>query len=322
MALGEFQLIERFFSNGGAVRDDVVLGVGDDAAVVRVPAQHELVVAADTLVSGVHFPAQLDAWAVGYRALAVNLSDMAAMGAAPAWFTLALTLPQVEERWLAGFSRGLRDLAVRHGVALIGGDTTRGPLTVSVQILGLIPDGEAIRRSAAKVGEIICVSGSLGDAAAGLKITQKGVQERTGDERHLMQRFLEPTPRVALGLGLRGLVSAAIDVSDGLYADLGKLVAASGVGARLDIDGLPCSSALLSCVGKERATELALSGGDDYELCFTVPEQRMEQVQHVAAMQGEVIHRIGVVEALAGVRCHAAGRPVDMPFTGYDHFAP
>jgi thiamine-monophosphate kinase len=322
MALGEFELIGKYFSTAGAGREDVVLGVGDDAALVRVPSGHELVVAADTIVSGVHFPADLPAAAIGYRALAVNLSDMAAMGATPAWFTLALTMPKAEESWLAQFSGGLLELAAQHQVALIGGDTTGGPLTVSVQILGLAPAGMAIRRSGARAGDLVCLSGAVGDAAAGLQLLLDSERAASAEDRaYLIDRFVRPTPRVSLGLLLRDIATAAIDLSDGLLADLGKLAAASGMGARLELERLPLSPALVRCAGAEEgARNCALQGGDDYELCFTVPAANFESLRRSLEVAGHSIHAIGVIEPQPGVRCYDHGDPVDLELTGYDHF--
>ena len=321
MPVGEFELIRRYFASGFGERDDVVLGVGDDAALVRVPPGCELVVAADTLVAGVHFPPDLAAEHIGYRVLAVNLSDLAAMGAEPAWCTLALTLPQADERWLGDFSRGLRDLARRHRVALIGGDTTRGPLTLTLQIIGLVPSGSALRRDGAQVGDLIFVSGTPGDAAAGLALLQAPPAGRSSAADHyLRERFLAPTPRVALGQSLRGIASAAIDLSDGLQADLGKLLTASGVGARVDLDSLPLSAALLESAGLERARELALGGGDDYELCLTARADRRAAVMGAAAACSCPLREIGIIESQAGLRCFDRGREVTLTVHGYDHF--
>lgn len=321
MPVGEFELIERYFASGFGERDDVVLGVGDDAALVRVPPGCELVVAADTLVAGVHFPPDLAAEHVGYRVLAVNLSDVAAMGAEPAWCTLALTLPQADERWLGDFSRGLRELARRHRVALIGGDTTRGPLTLTLQIIGLVPSGSALRRDGARVGDLIFVSGTPGDAAAGLALLQASPAGRSSAADHyLRERFLAPTPRVALGQSLRDFASAAIDLSDGLQADLGKLLTASGVGARVDLENLPLSDALLASESPERARELALGGGDDYELCLTARAERRAAVLAAAAACSCPIREIGIIESQAGLRCFDRGREVTLAVRGYDHF--
>jgi thiamine-monophosphate kinase len=319
--VGEFELIARYFAGGFGERDDVALGVGDDAALVRIPAGSELVVAVDTLVAGVHFPQDLEPGHIGYRVLAVNLSDMAAMGAAPAWCTLALTLPRADERWLESFSRGLRELALRHRVALIGGDTTRGPLTLTLQILGLIPAGQAIRRDGARAGDVIFVSGTPGDAAAGLALLHSGGTGASGEaELYLVQRFVAPTPRVELGQALRGIATAAIDVSDGLHADLGKLLSASAVGGRLELESLPLSAELLRSQGLERGRELALHGGDDYELCFTAPAERRAAVQAAAKAHDCTVCEIGVVERAAGLRCFERGHEVPVNAGGYDHF--
>jgi thiamine-monophosphate kinase len=321
VSIGEFELIERYFADGFGDRDDVVLGVGDDAALVHVPTGFALVVAADTLVAGVHFPEGLAPEHIGYRILAVNLSDLAAMGATPAWCTLALTLPQADERWLGDFNRGFRELAVRHRVALIGGDTTHGPLTLTVQILGLVPAGSAIRRDGAQAGDLIFVSGTPGDAAAGLELLRRPEAERSGDdERYLVERFLAPAPRIDLGESLRGLATAAIDVSDGLHADLGKLLGASGVGGRLDLASLPLAEALIRARGPERARELALGGGDDYELCFTAPPQRRAAVLAAAGACSCPVDEIGVIETQRGLRCFERGREVTVNVKGYDHF--
>jgi thiamine-monophosphate kinase len=318
---GEFELIERYFADGFGKRDDVVLGVGDDAALVRVPSGFELVVAADTLVAGVHFPQELAAEHIGYRILAVNLSDMAAMGAAPAWCTLALTLPQADEHWLGDFTRGLRELALRHRVALIGGDTTRGPLTLTLQIMGLVPAGGALRRDGAREGDLIFVSGTPGDAAAGLELLQSPGTERADEHgRYLVERFRAPTPRVDLGQALRNIATAAIDVSDGLHADLGKLLGASAVGARLELASLPLSDALLRGHGREGALALALNGGDDYELCFTAAPAQRAAVLQAATASSCTVGEIGVIEKQRGLRCFERGRTVTIQPRGYDHF--
>lgn len=268
MALGEFDLIRRYFTSLG-VAEGVALGVGDDGAVLDIPPGHQLVSVVDTLVAGVHFPEDTTPFDIGYRALAVNLSDLAAMGAEPRWFTLALTLPKVDETWLAGFAAGLRNLADRFGLALVGGDTTRGPLTITVQAEGLVPSGQALKRSGARPGDGIYVTGTLGDAAAGLALHQGSLQADDAAD-FLRGRFFRPEPRVQTGLALRGLATACIDVSDGLLQDLGHVLAASGVGARLDLACLPLSPALQTLPRKE-VLEWTLSGGDDYELCFTLP---------------------------------------------------
>lgn len=312
VALGEFALIDRYFRDRGAQRADVLLGVGDDGALLRLPPGEDLVAVSDTLVDGVHFPSGSDPRSVGHRALAVNLSDIAAMGGTPRWALLSLTLPSVDEAWLEAFAAGFGDLALGHGVALVGGDTTRGPLTIGVQVLGSVPAGQGLRRSGARAGDALFVSGTPGDAAAGLA-SLMGRSEGTDDPTDAAAfeaRFLFPTPRVALGQALLPLASACIDVSDGLVGDLGKLAAASGCAAVLDVDALP-STAPRHCV---------LHGGDDYELLFTVPPAR---VAAVAALPG--VTRIGEMRAGDGVTLRESGRETAEASVagpaGYDHFA-
>ena len=263
MPLSEFGLIDRYFRNCSQKRPDVRLGIGDDAALLDSPAGCDLVAAIDTLVDGVHFPHGCPAASVGHRVLAVNLSDLAAMGAKPAWALLALTLPNINEDWLAEFAAGFSDLARAHDVALVGGDTTSGPLCASIQILGHVPRGQALLRSGARPGDLVFVSGSPGDAAAGLAVEQGRLKATPDVTVYLRKRFLVPTPRMALGKSLRGFASACIDISDGLLGDVGKLAQASGCGVELDYEHLPVSESLVEAVGDERARELALTGGDD-----------------------------------------------------------
>jgi thiamine-monophosphate kinase len=317
----EFALIEQLRVSARA-RGDVRVGIGDDAAIVRAARHRDLVLAIDTLVADVHFPARTDAAAVGWKALAVNLSDLAAMGAEPAWATLALTLPRGDARWVRDFARGFGALARRHDVALVGGDTTRGPLTVTVQAHGFVPRGRALLRSGARVGDRVFVSGTPGDAAAGLAIVQRRLRAAARDARALVARLERPAPRVALGLALRGVASAAIDVSDGLAQDLGHVLAASGVGARLDVDAVPASAALRRAVPERRARHaLQLAGGDDYELCFTVPARRAARVAAIAAKLRLKLTAIGTIVVGRGLRLHdAAGHEVASPTGGWDHF--
>jgi thiamine-monophosphate kinase len=328
--IGEFELISRYFSRRGApagADDGVVVGIGDDAAVLEVPRGGELVVAVDTIVAGRHFPVNSDARSIGHRALAVNLSDMAAMGASPAWATLALTLPAADATWLERFSGGLLDLAAAHGVALVGGDTTRGPLTVSVQILGHVPKGAALRRSGGRPGDFLVVSGTLGDAGAGLALlTAHGAAGRgAGADRSreadvLVQRFDYPSPRVQLGLAARGLASAAMDLSDGLSGDLPKLAQASGAAAHVDVERLPLSAAMRAIAGEEQSRDWALSAGDDYELLLAVPPQRYAALQAGAGRLNLTLTRIGELREGAGVTWSLNGKEFAPKSSGYDHF--
>ena len=317
MALGEFDLIERFFSRPSR-RRDVLLGVGDDAALLEVPPGRALVAATDTLVEGRHFLPATPPEAIGHQALAVNLSDLAAMGADPAWALLSLSLPEVRESWLTRFAAGLYGLADAHGVELVGGDTVRGPLVITIEVLGFVEPALALRRSGARVGDLLYVSGWPGEAAAGLAALQ-GTAAAVEDP--LVVRFLYAEPRLALGKALRGRASAAMDVSDGLLGDLGKLCRASGVGARLDLECLPVSAELARRHGRDACEQFVLSGGDDYELLFTVPPAGREQLE--AELRPRFpLTRIGVIEeAAGGVRCLRNGVETGVRGEGYDHFA-
>jgi thiamine-monophosphate kinase len=319
--VGEFDLIDRYFANLGAPRSDVHLSVGDDAALLSVPPGHELVACVDTLVDGRHYPRGTHADEIGWRALAVNLSDLAAMGATPAWATLALTLPELDEDWLEGFADGFGRIARDFGVALVGGDTTRGPLTVSVQAMGFVPQGAALRRSGARPGDLVYVTGWPGDAAAGLALIEGRLQGSGANRGALERKFRHPEPRVAFGAGLRGLASAAIDISDGLAADLGRLVRSSGVGARVRARELPLSRALYTLAGEAEARRYALGGGDDYELLFAAPPSARAGIGALAARAGSpACHCIGEIVAGRGVRVVDEGRDVPLP-PGWDHFA-
>ena len=321
MALSEFALIERYFRSCGAQRSDVALGVGDDAALLRVPAGCELVAATDTLVAGVHFPQDSPADSIGHRSLAVNLSDLAAMGARPAWALLALTLPQADEAWLGEFATGLGELARSHEVALVGGDTTRGPLCVTVQLLGFVPAGAALTRSGARAGDVLFVSGTCGDAAAGLAIEQRRLTGPPEVRSWLRERFLRPAPRVALGEQLRGFASACIDVSDGLLADAGKLASASHVGVELSYSEVPLSEPLAALLGERRARELALTGGDDYELCFAVPPHNIARLLAQLPPQDWRYTRIGALRAAPGASVVGDGTVMEFSHSGYEHFS-
>jgi thiamine-monophosphate kinase len=320
--LGEFELIERFFTRrSSGERPDVILGIGDDAAVLRLPQDADLVAAVDTLVEARHFPKDSAARSVGHRALAVNLSDIAAMGATPRWATLALTLPAADARWLEDFSAGLAHLAEEHGVALVGGDTTAGPLTISLQILGYVPRGTALRRSGAHAGDVLAVTGTLGDAGAGLALLMGRLPAaQRAIEVELVRRFEYPTPRISFGARARGIASAAMDLSDGLVGDLPKLCSASGVAAHIDVARLPLSRALKALVPEDAARELALSAGDDYELLIAVPAARFDELSAAAGQLNLTLTKIGEVRAGSGVTWTLDGSPFDAAVHGYDHF--
>ncbi|HWW32085.1 MAG TPA: thiamine-phosphate kinase [Steroidobacteraceae bacterium] len=321
MALSESELITRYFRNCGAQRRDVTLGVGDDAALLECPHGMQLVAATDTLVAGVHFPNAVPAATIGHRALAVNLSDLAAMGARPAWALLALTLPEADEQWLAEFAAGLGALARAHDVALIGGDTTRGPLTVTVQLLGHVPHGRALTRAGGRGGDLLYVSGSPGDAGAGLAIEQGRLAAPPEAAGYLRERFLLPTPRVALGERLREYARACIDVSDGLLGDAGKLAAASGVGLEISFEALPVSPQLTQTLGAEAARELALTAGDDYELLFAVDPARAAELERELPPSQWNFRHIGALRAAHGAVVTRAGTVMEFSHSGYRHFA-
>jgi len=322
VAQTEFELIGRHFAHLGAARSDVRIGVGDDGAVVVPPASRELVVVTDTLVEAIHFPPRSPPASIGHRAFAVNLSDIAAMGAEPAWALLALTLPDSDETWLEEFARAAGDLCRRHGVALVGGDTTRGPLSITVTVMGIVPVGVALERRGGQPGDAIFVTGSPGDAAAGLALEQNRLHVADPMSAQILRdRFLFPTPRCDVGVALRGLASACIDVSDGLGGDLEKLCAASKCGAEIDAAALPVSEALVAAVGREVAREYALTGGDDYELLFTVPLARLGAMTHAVALGLGPVTRIGTLMSGNGVRVSARGGVTQFSGSGFDHFA-
>ncbi len=314
----EFELINAIRMRVNIRRDDVALGVGDDAAVLDVPAGRQLVACADTLVAGVHFPLDTAPEDLGWKSLAVNLSDLAAMGAEPAWALLALTLPEPDAFLVAAFAEGFAELARAHDVALVGGDTTQGPLSITVTAFGVVPVGGALRRGGARAGDAVFVTGTLGDAAGALRQLQDGV----APAERLRAKLSRPEPRIAAGLALRGIASACIDVSDGLLADLGHACVASGAGAELDADALPMSSALTAAFDRATCRDLALAGGDDYELCFTAPAARQTEIAAALAQAGCSATRIGRIVAGSGVRAlDAAGNPIAPGRAGWEHFA-
>ena len=313
--ISEFDIIRRYFSREQAV-PGVLLGIGDDAALLMPETGASLVTAVDTLVAGRHFPEQTDAFSIGHKALAVNLSDLAAMGARPCWATLALTLPGVDEVWLSGFAEGFFALADRFNVALVGGDTTRGSLTVTLQVLGQIDAARALRRDAAKPGQHLFVTGTPGDAAYALQQLQAGKTVEAG----LLARLNRPEPRVELGMALAGVANAAIDISDGLLADLQHVLDASGCGAQLNVDAIPRSPALQS-LDAQAALACQLNGGDDYELCFTVDADCVGQVYRSADDCGVHIAEIGIIEPQQGIRgVYEDGSPCILKTEGFDHF--
>ncbi|HVI58912.1 MAG TPA: thiamine-phosphate kinase [Luteimonas sp.] len=314
----EFDLIARIRRRAASVRGDVVLGIGDDAALLAMPAGRQLVVTMDALNAGVHFPAGTDPADVGWKALAVNLSDLAAMGARPAWCTLSLSLPNADDAWVEAFLDGFLALAARHDVALVGGDTTRGPLSACVTAHGLVETGRALRRDGARAGDDVWVTGTPGDAAGALAQWQAGGAR----DPALRARLDRPTPRIEAGLALAGIAHAAIDVSDGLLADLGHVCAASGVGAEVALDALPVSAALAAAFDADRRRVLQCAGGDDYELCFTAAGGRRDEVAAIAEACGVAMSRIGrIVDGGEVAALERDGRRWAPPRRGFEHFA-
>jgi len=329
----EFALIRSYFSSLTPPVDDVVIGIGDDAALIAPPAGYELAITTDTLVAGRHFPDRTGPFDIGWKALAVNLSDLAAMAAHPRWFTLALTLPEADERWLAGLAEGLGALALQEGIALVGGDTTRGPLSLSITAIGVVPIGLALRRSGACVGDVVCVTGSLGDAALGLRMLADPSPDDCGraikslargaeaevDTAFLQSRLNRPNARVGAALALRHCAHAAIDLSDGLAGDLAHILEASGVGADIDMERLPMSPSFARVHRRSERLYLQAGGGDDYELCVCLPPSRLDEA--VAALGDLLLTPIGRIVAGPGLRwLDARGQPSEGPRYGYRHF--
>ena len=326
--MGEFNLIARYFTRPVRPGGAVALGVGDDCALLRPTPGMQLAISSDMLVEGRHFFADVDPEALGHKALAVNLSDLAACGARPLAFTLALSLPRVDEAWLAGFSRGLLALANAHGCELVGGDTTQGPLNICITVFGEVPTGQALLRSGARPGDDIYVSGTLGDARLALEALLGHTPLPADVLARARQRLERPTPRVALGLALRGVASSAMDVSDGLLGDLSHILKASGVGARIDthitsnliaVSAYPSSAGAL--FGAEMVRQCTLAGGDDYELVFTAPPAQRDAVAAASQASGTAVTRIGTVLAEPGLRLvDAQGQAVDNRYASFDHF--
>lgn len=319
--MDEFELIRRYFGRAGKA-GGVLVGIGDDGAVLEPSAGRVLVSVVDTLVEGVHWPAELAPEDVGFRAVAVNVSDVAAMGGRPRWMTLALTIPETDERWLDAFATGLFEAAERYGTALVGGDTTRGAHTVvSVQVTGEVDPRHVLTRSGASPGDCLYVTGTTGDAAAGLRLLRSRGQESEADREYLVARFARPRVPLDFAVSLARMASAAIDVSDGLYADAAKLLAASGAGGVIDTESLPVSDALARLYPEAERLPLLLSGGDDYELCFTADPASEREILETGKRHGVRVTRIGSVDDGDRLTCRRAGSAVEFADPGYRHFA-
>lgn len=317
--MGEFELIRNFFAAAPCAQggEGVALGIGDDCALLAVPAGEQLAISTDTLVAGVHFADPCDPFLLGQRSLAVAVSDLAAMGATPIAFTLALTLPTVTADWLDAYARGLNGMAQSCSVALVGGDTTRGPLSLTVTVFGRVPAGQALTRSGAQPGDLLCVGGELGNAAGalGLVLGQRTAEASIADP--LVAHYWSPQPQLALGQALRGKATSALDISDGLLADCGHIALASKVGIQIERSKLPLSAALVAFLGQSGAEEAALSGGDDYVLAFTLPSVELAPM----LADGWPIHVVGqVVKGQGVVLLDADGQDITPQTRGYQHF--
>lgn len=320
--MGEFDLIKRYFSRK-SLQNDVILSVGDDCAITSIPAGYQLAITTDTLVEGSHFLPSISPADLAYKSVAVNLSDLAAMGATPTWMSLALTLPEIKEAWLAEFSQSLFAILDRYGVSLIGGDTTKGSLSITLTAQGFLPENKGLFRHQAKVDDWIFVSGFLGDSAAGLDLLLQNRKIENESDRYLIQRHLRPTPRVELGLALRSFSCCSLDISDGLLADLGHILERSQVGAEIYLENLPLSRHLCTQYEQTQAEKFALTGGEDYELCFTVSEEKREEMEQVLRSQGIKVTCIGkILPQTSGLNLLKNGEKVALPaHCGFDHFS-
>jgi thiamine-monophosphate kinase len=319
----EFELIRKYFSERGPKRKDVVLGVGDDAALTRVPQDKLLVVATDTMVENTHFFPDASPRSIGHRCLAVNLSDFAAMGAEPAWASVAITLPTSDEKWVEEFSNGLFEVAEYFNVQIIGGDTTQGPLTVTVCLKGFVPENKALIRSGAKSGDWIYVTGSLGDSALTVASKLNKINVKAEHLEQAQRKFNYPVARLAAGQVLRHAATSAIDISDGLIQDLSHILNASNVSAEIDVANLPISQAVLDSLDQDSAIEMALIGGEDYELLFTVPEEQKGYLEQNATAMGVPFTCIGQVRGGdSGICLVKSGQKYPLPnLNGYQHFS-
>lgn len=316
----EFEIIDRYLALDHVKRKDVIHGVGDDCALLKVPRGQRLAVSMDTLIGDVHFIADSDPADIAHKAIAVNLSDLAAAGAEPAWITLSLTIPKADESWLKQFSQGLSDIVEYFGIQIVGGDTCRGPLSITVQAHGFVPEQVFLQRSQAKAGDLICVTGDLGDAALGLLVAKNELKVAPDFAAHLLKKYNTPSPRIAAGIALRGRATSAIDISDGLLADINHISHKSGVGVLLRWERIPLSDASKSIKNLPLQMQTALSGGDDYELCFTVKEDELDVTRLALESVGSRCIPIGRLTGKPGVRLIHHKNEIEISQYGYQHF--
>ncbi|UJF18852.1 thiamine-phosphate kinase [Vibrio sp. SS-MA-C1-2] len=322
MSCNEFDLIARYFEQQNVNRNDVIVGIGDDCALLEVPEGCQIAISTDTLAAGTHFLADADPKLVAHKALAANLSDLAAMGADPAWVSLALTMPEADETWLTGFCEGFFSLAEYFNLQLIGGDTTKGPLSITITVQGFVPRGKSLRRSGAKIGDWIYVTGELGDSAAGLALILTPPDKLNSIEKQLVERHYLADPRIVTGITLREFASSAIDISDGLISDLGHILKQSNVAAIINVDNLPLSPELIASHDDlSQAQKIALTSGEEYELCFTVPNHKREQLTVEMQRNGINATCVGQIKPGIGLQLLNNEQKVDWSsLSGYDHF--
>jgi len=319
--VSEFELINQYFKSTTVQRDDVLLGIGDDCAILSPPPGKQLAVSTDTLISGVHFPINTSAEDIGYKSLAVNLSDLAAMGAEPAWVSLAISIPDVNEAWISGFMQGFNQLAIEHNVALIGGDTTRGPLSITVSVTGFVDTAKSLKRSNAKVGDVIFVTGNLGDARLGLEELLGNVSIPDEDSKSYFLNCLNrPEPKVSIGQLLTNYPVAAIDLSDGLLADLKHICKASSTGAVVQLEKIPLSEYLINTLDNKPNWSIICNAGDDYELCFTCPPNCTDDLLSTLIKNGINVFPIGVIDNTCEITCFLNAEQYLNLGSGYNHF--
>lgn len=319
--MNEFEIIDQFLALKSKNRKDVIQGIGDDCALLKLPRGQRLAVSMDTLISGVHFLEDCNAADIAHKAIAVNLSDLAAAGAEPAWITLSLTMPEFNQAWLQEFSQGLKRMVDHFGIQIIGGDTCKGSLSITIQAHGFVPQQVFCRRNTAKAGDLICVTGNLGDAALGLLVAQNKLQTPSNKTKdYLLKKYQTPYPRVAAGIALRNKATAGIDISDGLLADVSHMSQASGVGVLLRWETIPLSDEAKSVANNELLMKSALCGGDDYELCFTINEEELEATQQALEMVGTPCIPIGRMTGKPGVRVLDHEEEVAISEYGFQHF--
>jgi len=323
MSASEFQLINKFFAKQNQNRDDVIIGIGDDCAILRPKPNELLAVSIDTSVEGVHFPVNTPAQCIGHKTLAVSLSDMAAIGADPQWVTLAITLPTADESWIANYCQGFFNLANRYNVQLVGGDLSKGNLTITTQLHGSIPQEDILKRSGANIGDLIYVTGTIGAAGLGLLIKQQSINipsELKEETPNYIHKLECPEPRIEVGLALRGIATAVIDVSDGLAADLGHILKASKVGAQINLENLPVSKGFNLLKDQLNQWQHALTAGDDYELCFTAPVSHQEKIAAIAIKTHTPINQIGIITESTSLQCVDNGELISLELKGFEHF--